>query len=85
MVAQESVKALRAGVPLLGVCLYPIIDRPDWDHLTPWHHSGLWDADVTQDRPGLTRLLHGPSAEALADAQALTTRELMRLELVAMA
>ena len=85
MVAEESVKALRAGVPLLGVCLYPIIDRPDWDHLTPWHHSGLWDADVTQDRPGLTRLLHGPSAGALADAQALTTRELLRLELVDMA
>ncbi len=82
MVAEESVKALRAGVPLLGVCLYPIIDRPDWDHLTPWHHAGLWDADPAHPQPGLTRLLHGPSAEALAEAQALTTRELVRMELV---
>ncbi len=82
MVAKESVKALRAGVPLLGVCLYPIIDRPDWDHLTPWHRSGFWDADPTHPQPGLTRLLHGPSAEALAEAQALTTRELVQAELV---
>lgn len=69
MVAHEAVRALKAGVPLLGVCLYPIIDRPDWDHLTPWHRAGLWDADLTQPAPGLTRVLHEPSAEALAEAQ----------------
>jgi beta-glucosidase/6-phospho-beta-glucosidase/beta-galactosidase len=69
MIAREAATALRAGVPLLGVCLYPIIDRPDWDHLTPWHRAGLWDADVTQPVPGLTRVLHEPSAEALLWAQ----------------
>ncbi len=26
-----------------GVCLYPIIDRPDWDNPNHWHNSGLWD------------------------------------------
>lgn len=69
MIARESVKALKAGVPLLGVCLYPIIDRPDWDHLTPWHQAGLWDADALAPAPGLTRHLHAPSAEALREAQ----------------
>ncbi|UYZ62521.1 glycoside hydrolase family 1 protein [Hymenobacter weizhouensis] len=69
MITRESVAALRAGVPLLGVCLYPIIDRPDWDHLTPWHRAGLWDADPHHSEPGLTRLLHQPSAEALRQAQ----------------
>ena len=76
MVAEESAKALRAGVPLLGVCLYPIIDRPDWDHLTPWHHSGLWDADPTQPDPGQSRMLHQPTAEALADARRLVAATL---------
>jgi len=34
--------AIASGLPLLGVCAYPIIDRPDWHdlHLT---NSGLWD------------------------------------------
>ncbi|SNC76385.1 Beta-glucosidase/6-phospho-beta-glucosidase/beta-galactosidase [Hymenobacter gelipurpurascens] len=70
MIAEESAAAIRAGVPLLGVCLYPIIDRPDWDHLTPWHRAGLWDVDLGHPEPGLTRVLHEPSAEALRVAQA---------------
>lgn len=34
--------ALEKKLPLLGVCSYPIIDRPDWSdgHLT---NSGFWD------------------------------------------
>jgi hypothetical protein len=30
-----------------GLCIYPIIDRPDWENPEHWHHSGLWDL-----RPG---------------------------------
>jgi beta-glucosidase/6-phospho-beta-glucosidase/beta-galactosidase len=39
---QELLEAERQGFPLLGVCAYPIVDRPDW---TEWHltNSGLWD------------------------------------------
>ena len=37
MIAEECAAVLRAGLPLQGVCLYPIIDRPDWDHLDQWH------------------------------------------------
>ncbi|QJX46506.1 amine oxidase [Hymenobacter taeanensis] len=70
MIAEEAAATIKAGVPLLGVCLYPIIDRPDWDHLTPWHRAGLWDADLSHPEPGLTRVLHEPSAEALRLAQA---------------
>ena len=69
MIARESVAALQAGVPLLGVCVYPIIDRPDWDHLDQWHRSGLWDAELQPAGPP-RRLLHQPSAEALLAAQA---------------
>ena len=70
MIAEECAAVLRAGLPLQGSCLYPIIDRPDWDHLDQWHQSGLWDADLSQ--PGPARVLHQPSAEALRAAQATT-------------
>ena len=69
MIAEECAAVLREGLPLQGICLYPVIDRPDWDHLDQWHQSGLWDADLS--RPGPARVLHQPSAEALLAAQAI--------------
>lgn len=69
-VAEECAAAVRLGIPLWGVCLYPIIDRPDWDHLTPWHQSGLWDAELSAEDP-LRRVLYRPYAQALLEAQAL--------------
>jgi hypothetical protein len=70
MIGRECAKALSAGLPLLGVCLYPIVDRPDWDHLDQWHRSGLWDAELVPDGPP-RRHLHHASAEALLQAQAV--------------
>jgi len=67
MVGQECSAVLNAGVPLWGVCLYPIIDRPDWDHLDQWHRAGLWDADLSQAPPG--RVLATGYADALRWAQ----------------
>jgi beta-glucosidase/6-phospho-beta-glucosidase/beta-galactosidase len=31
------------GVPVEGICLYPILDRFDWHDENHWHNSGLWD------------------------------------------
>ncbi len=42
-IADEVAKARGQGVPVEGVCLFPILDRPDWDNLDHWHNSGLWD------------------------------------------
>ena len=67
MIARECGAVLQSGIPLLGVCLYPIIDRPDWDHTDYWHHSGLWDADLTVNPPA--RVLVEPYANALLQAQ----------------
>ncbi len=69
--AAECRLALDKGVPLLGVCLYPIIDRPDWDDLTTWHRAGLWDAElpVLPDALAPVQTLHEPSATALRAAQ----------------
>ncbi|MFD1467723.1 amine oxidase [Hymenobacter caeli] len=69
MIGQECAAVLAEGLPLWGACLYPVVDRPDWDHLDQWHRSGLWDADL--GRPGPARVLHQPSADALLDAQAV--------------
>jgi hypothetical protein len=33
------------GIPIEGVCLYPILDRFDWNDPTHWHNSGLWDLE----------------------------------------
>ena len=48
-VATEVLRTIESGVPLEGVCLYPIIDRPDWDDEDWWHNSGLFDLQRTED------------------------------------
>ena len=69
-IAKECVAALQKGIPLLGVCWYPIVDRPDWDNLITWHHSGLWDADLSKLENGIvSRELHLPTATAFLQAQ----------------
>lgn len=42
-VASQVCKARACGIPVRGMCLYPIVDRPDWDDFDHWHHSGMWD------------------------------------------
>ncbi len=68
-VGTECAAALRAGIPLWGACLYPIIDRPDWDHGHQWHQAGLWDA--TPETGAVERTLCEPYAEALLHMQDL--------------
>ncbi len=66
MVAAECAALLERDFPLWGVCLYPILDRPDWDFPEQWHRSGLWD--IPDPETG-ERVLHEPTAEALLQAQ----------------
>ncbi|RRB09314.1 amine oxidase [Larkinella rosea] len=72
-IANECAAAWQQGLPLWGLCLYPIIDRPDWDQLTPWHRSGLWDAELKPDGTPTQypprRVLNQPYAHALRQAQ----------------
>jgi len=69
-VALEVSAAIDAGVPVGGVCLYPILDRYDWDDDTHWHNCGLWDFDEDEDKH-YRRVLNKPYAEALRNAQLL--------------
>jgi len=44
-IAAEVRVARKSGVTILGLCLYPLVDRPDWQHPQQWHRSGLWHVD----------------------------------------
>ena len=74
-IAQAALRCQAEGVPLEGVCLYPLVDRTDWEAPTHWHRSGLWDvrgaASAHPDHPAhLARALHGPLALRLRQWQA---------------
>ena len=64
-VAGEVERARAAGVPVGGLCLYPLVDRTDWEDARHWHRSGLWSvASPAHAAPG-RRLLHVEYADAL--------------------
>jgi hypothetical protein len=72
-IARETELAIQCGVPLEGVCLYPVIDRYDWQDPEHWHNSGLWD--LRRDANGdYERVLDPEYAEALAESQILLSR-----------
>lgn len=66
-ITAECIKALAAHIPLWGICIYPVIDRPDWDYPGIWHRSGIWDIDETSGN--LSRVLYEPYAAAIKDCQ----------------
>ena len=67
-VAEDVEAILNEGIPLRGVCLYPVLGMPEWHDRTEWAHMGLWD--VKPDwRGALRRSLHKPMYDALREAQ----------------
>ena len=64
----EVCLAIEAGVPLEGVCLYPIIDRFEWEDPSHWHNSGLWDFEQAPDGT-FRRVINVPYAEELTRSQ----------------
>jgi beta-glucosidase/6-phospho-beta-glucosidase/beta-galactosidase len=61
--SEELVLAVGAGVPLEGICLYPIIDRFEWDDPSHWHNSGLWDFERDEHGNFVRVLNHEYAAE----------------------
>jgi hypothetical protein len=64
-VASEVFAALEAGVPMEGICIYPVLDYPGWndDRHCPTGLYGPAGADGV-------RPLYAPFAEELARQQA---------------
>ncbi|OLV16477.1 acyl-CoA dehydrogenase family protein [Deinococcus marmoris] len=65
MIVRETGRARKAGMPLYGACLYPVVNHPGWDD-DRHCHNGLWDY------PGSLgdRAVHAPLADVLTRAQA---------------
>lgn len=69
-IAEECRLAVRNGIALHGACLYPILDRFDWEDGTHWHNSGLWD--MSRNGTGRYRRVLNPAyADALREAQSV--------------
>ncbi len=66
-VANAAEELLQSGVPLGGVCLYPILGMPEWHDPATWTRMGLWD--LVYDERELDRIAHAPMLEALRRAQ----------------
>lgn len=71
-IAADVARAQAAGVPVEGICLYPILDRPDWEDSTHWHRSGVWDL-VADDQGRLQRRIDEGYAATLGESQRLLT------------
>jgi hypothetical protein len=67
-VIDEVARARDKGVGVEGLCIYPIIDRPDWEDPDHWHNSGLWDVQRNNDGK-LERVLSTQYAHHLRQAQ----------------
>lgn len=64
-VADEAAQARARGARIDGICLYPAVDRPDWEQPDQWHASGLWHVDPDH----FQRRLVTPYADALRVAR----------------
>ena len=74
-VAQQAAVAQKNGVDLHGICLYPIVDRPDWNDPERWHKSGLWEVNIHGEQENrYQRILCEAYAKGLRDAQRATER-----------
>lgn len=67
-IAAEVVAARRQGIPVEGVCLYPVLDRPDWNNIGHWHDCGLWHLERMNDG-ALRRCVNPAYAKELRNAQ----------------
>lgn len=61
-VCDEVLKALSSGIPIKGICLYPICNHPGWAD-NRHCHNGLWDY---ADEAG-SRVAYGPLADAIRE------------------
>lgn len=66
VVAQVRI-ATDSGVAVESICLYPVMDRPDWEEPHRWHQSGLWD--INPHAPGTSPALVRDYAVAYAQAR----------------
>ena len=72
----EVIALMEEGIPIHGICLYPIIGMPEWHAREDWTNMGLWDLRLGLDGI-LERHLHIPAYNALREAQLKVRKILM--------
>lgn len=72
LVGHDCEKLLDEGIPLRGVCLYPILGMPEWHDPTLWTRMGLWD--LVPNGETLQREIYLPMLDALRSVQAIERR-----------
>jgi beta-glucosidase/6-phospho-beta-glucosidase/beta-galactosidase len=65
-ISEEVRAALKEGVPVEGICLYPILNHPGWED-DRYCRNGLWDYPTETGE----REIYAPMAEELSRQQAL--------------
>jgi hypothetical protein len=75
-ISGEVRAALDAGVPIQGICLYPILNHPGWDD-DRHCHNGLWD----YPRPDGSREVYQPLADEIERQSTLSTTTLQTTHL----
>jgi hypothetical protein len=68
-IGEEVRAAMQAGVPVEGICLYPIVNHPGWDD-DRHCENGLFDADPTTGE----RAIYQPLAQEIRRQHALFKR-----------
>lgn len=49
-ITEECFITMKSGIPIWGICIYPVTDRPDWDNLSSYSHCGIFDLDGLGNR-----------------------------------
>lgn len=62
-ITEDCITAMKNGVDLKGICIYPVIDRPDWDTLE-YITCGVWGYDEASKK----RVVEVQTFEALIAA-----------------
>ena len=70
-IVEESLAAVRRGMDLHGVCLFPAVDMPNW-HTGEWLHNGI--CDLVDEDGDLRRVPFGPYVDELRHWQTQLNR-----------
>jgi beta-glucosidase/6-phospho-beta-glucosidase/beta-galactosidase len=49
-ITEDCLEAIKEGIPLTGVCIYPVLDRPDWDFPESLIACGIWSYNEHHER-----------------------------------
>jgi beta-glucosidase/6-phospho-beta-glucosidase/beta-galactosidase len=71
-VGHEVSELIVEGVPIHGVCVYPVLGMPEWHAPDTWTYMGIWD--LVHEDGRLIRKPHEPMLHALARARAQVER-----------